>query len=408
MSDVQLQSQPPQSDIQSHQHPQSHHLHPHAQAASQNLNLNPMLNSASMSTSQGPVQGLPIMQDPNLDPKLSGLNEPSKLNLPGILPPNVDPRLGQLDVRNFSPKELLQLLKQIPLLQENAAAAKRRSNSNATQPTAGPSTLPNIQPPIQPPPAPATPPSPTTPSKGVKRKRGRVGDDGEELDAEDWSRQRKDNHKEVERRRRGNINHGINELARVVPFAGTDRAKSAILHRAVTYIHHLKENEARNIEKWTLEKLLMDQAMADLQLQLEEMRKLWEEERQAKQRALLELDVIRSSGVNVNIPAGANVQQSTSNGNQTTRERSSSVNNSVPAAYESRAMYQAPPPQQRLTGQAINDDNEDTKHEDSYPGMTTEIHEIVEDDEDAEDEDAEHQGDDDDEEEDGGEDDGKA
>lgn len=57
------------------------------------------------------------MQDPNLDPKLSGLNEPAKLNLPGILPPNVDPRLGQLDVRNFSPKELLQLLKQIPLLQ---------------------------------------------------------------------------------------------------------------------------------------------------------------------------------------------------------------------------------------------------------------------------------------------------
>jgi hypothetical protein len=27
----------------------------------------------------------------------------------------------------------------------------------------------------------------------------------------------------------------------------------------VQYIHHLKENEARNIEKWTLEKLLMDQ-----------------------------------------------------------------------------------------------------------------------------------------------------
>lgn len=50
-------------------------------------------------------------------------------------------------------------------------------------------------------------------------------------------------------------------------------------------------------------------AMADLQLQLEEMRKLWEEERQAKQRALLELDVIRSSGVNANIPTGANVQQ---------------------------------------------------------------------------------------------------
>ncbi|KAJ7893892.1 hypothetical protein B0H14DRAFT_3427193 [Mycena olivaceomarginata] len=45
------------------------------------------------------------------------------------------------------------------------------------------------------------------------------------------------------------------------------------------YIHHLKENEARNIEKWTFEKLLMDQAMGDLQLQLGEIRRMWEEER---------------------------------------------------------------------------------------------------------------------------------
>ena len=44
------------------------------------------------------------------------------------------------------------------------------------------------------------------------------------------------------------------------------QAKGAILSRAVQYIHQLKENEARNIEKWTLEKLLMDQAMGDLQV----------------------------------------------------------------------------------------------------------------------------------------------
>jgi transcriptional regulator CBF1 len=61
----------------------------------------------------------------------------------------------------------------------------------------------------------------------------------------------------------------------------------------VQYIHHLKENEARNIEKWTLEKLLMDQAMGDLQAQLEEMRRLWEEERAARTRAESELDVLR-------------------------------------------------------------------------------------------------------------------
>ncbi|KAG9310946.1 hypothetical protein JVU11DRAFT_8820 [Chiua virens] len=129
------------------------------------------------------------------------------------------------------------------------------------------------------------------------------------MGTDEWARQRKDNHvrlllshhpsadpptqKEVERRRRGNINEGINELGRIVPNSSGEKAKGAILARAVQYIHHLKENEARNIEKWTLEKLLMDQAMGDLQGQLEEMRRLWEEERAARQRAESELDVLR-------------------------------------------------------------------------------------------------------------------
>jgi len=134
----------------------------------------------------------------------------------------------------------------------------------------------------------------TIANKGTKRKRGGKPDDAE--DEEDWTRQRKDNHKEVERRRRGNINEGINELARIVPNGSGEKAKGAILNRAVQYIHHLKENEARNIEKWTLEKLLMDQAMGDLQAQLDETRRLWDEERQARERALIELDVIRAGG----------------------------------------------------------------------------------------------------------------
>jgi bHLH factor len=113
------------------------------------------------------------------------------------------------------------------------------------------------------------------------------------MGTDEWARQRKDNHKEVERRRRGNINEGINELGRIVPNSSGEKAKGAILARAVQYIHHLKENEAHNIEKWTLEKLLMDQAMGDLQAQLEEMRRLWEEERAARQRAESELEVLR-------------------------------------------------------------------------------------------------------------------
>ncbi len=139
---------------------------------------------------------------------------------------------------------------------------------------------------------------------------------GANMGSDEWARQRKDNHvrfipfffawldrrlilfssslqKEVERRRRGNINEGINELGRIVPNGSGEKAKGAILSRAVQYIHHLKENEARNIEKWTLEKLLMDQAMGDLQAQLEEMRRLWEEERAARTRAESELDVLR-------------------------------------------------------------------------------------------------------------------
>ncbi|KAJ3997474.1 hypothetical protein F5050DRAFT_1751436 [Lentinula boryana] len=118
---------------------------------------------------------------------------------------------------------------------------------------------------------------------------------GAAMGSEEWSRQRKDNHKEVERRRRGNINEGINELGRIVPNGSGEKSKGAILSRAVQYIHHLKENEARNIEKWTLEKLLMDQAMGDLQAQLEETRRLWEEERGLRQRAESELELLRGA-----------------------------------------------------------------------------------------------------------------
>ncbi|KAJ7573998.1 hypothetical protein C8J56DRAFT_1173126 [Mycena floridula] len=135
---------------------------------------------------------------------------------------------------------------------------------------------------------PETPAPPPT-STGGRRSRG-----GAAMGSDEWTRQRKDNHKEVERRRRGNINEGINELGRIVPNGSGEKAKGAILSRAVQYIHHLKENEARNIEKWTLEKLLMDQAMGDLQAQLEEVRRMWEEERQNRQRAENELENLKN------------------------------------------------------------------------------------------------------------------
>lgn len=101
-----------------------------------------------------------------------------------------------------------------------------------------------------------------SPSRGLKRPRG------PELD-----RQRKDNHKEVERRRRSAINDGIVSLSHIVPGCDAKNTnKGAIIHAAVRYIQDLKHNEASNIEKWTLEKLLMDQAMGDLTAQLDEAR----------------------------------------------------------------------------------------------------------------------------------------
>jgi len=93
-----------------------------------------------------------------------------------------------------------------------------------------------------------------TPS-GSRRDKPAVG-------SEEWHKVRKDNHKEVERRRRETINEGINELAKIVP--GCEKNKGSILQRAVQFITQLKENETQNIEKWTLEKLLTEQAIAEL------------------------------------------------------------------------------------------------------------------------------------------------
>lgn len=143
-------------------------------------------------------------------------------------------------------------------------------------------------------------------SPSAKPSGGRRGGRSATMSNDEWTRQRKDNHKEVERRRRGNINEGITELGRIVPNGSGEKAKGAILSRAVQYIHHLKENEARNIEKWTLEKLLMDQAMGDLQAQLEDMRKLWEEERTSRVRLQAEVEALRNAR-DGNLPSAAAV-----------------------------------------------------------------------------------------------------
>jgi transcriptional regulator CBF1 len=45
---------------------------------------------------------------------------------------------------------------------------------------------------------------------------------------------------------------------------GCEKNKGSILQRAVQYIGQLKDAETTNLEKWTLEKLLLDQAINEL------------------------------------------------------------------------------------------------------------------------------------------------
>ncbi|KZF22615.1 hypothetical protein L228DRAFT_129949 [Xylona heveae TC161] len=102
-----------------------------------------------------------------------------------------------------------------------------------------------------------------SPTSGMPNQKPAVG-------SEEWHKVRRDNHKEVERRRRETINEGINELAKIVP--GCEKNKGSILQRAVQFITQLKENEAQNIEKWTLEKLLTEQAIAELSATVEKLK----------------------------------------------------------------------------------------------------------------------------------------
>ncbi|KAL8866006.1 MAG: hypothetical protein Q9174_006558, partial [Haloplaca sp. 1 TL-2023] len=73
---------------------------------------------------------------------------------------------------------------------------------------------------------------------------------------EEWHKVRRDNHKEVERRRRETINEGINELAKIVP--GCEKNKGSILQRAVEYIASLKSERDGIGEKWQQEKMLTE------------------------------------------------------------------------------------------------------------------------------------------------------
>ncbi|KAJ3208627.1 basic helix-loop-helix protein [Dinochytrium kinnereticum] len=88
--------------------------------------------------------------------------------------------------------------------------------------------------------------------------------------SDEWLKQRRESHKEVERRRREAINEGITELAKIVPDG--EKNKGRVIQRAVQYINQLKQSEAMQLEKWTLEKLLCEQAIQELHNNVDKLR----------------------------------------------------------------------------------------------------------------------------------------
>ncbi|KAF9138837.1 basic helix-loop-helix protein [Mortierella sp. GBA39] len=112
----------------------------------------------------------------------------------------------------------------------------------------------------------------------------------------EWHKIRRDNHKEVERRRRETINDGINGLAKMVP--NCDKNKGSILKEAVKYIKSvLVENERLTGEiavattaKYEIEKYLMEKSVAEatihsLNVQHEQLKREYEELRQKMDEA---------------------------------------------------------------------------------------------------------------------------
>ncbi|KAI1611941.1 hypothetical protein EDD36DRAFT_270153 [Exophiala viscosa] len=99
---------------------------------------------------------------------------------------------------------------------------------------------------------------------------------------QEWHQQRKDNHKEVERRRREVINEGIENIAKIVP--GTEKNKGAILQRTCQYITELQNEKASHLN----ERATFDVALKELTNRLDRMkesaRTAWAESNKWQQR----------------------------------------------------------------------------------------------------------------------------
>jgi len=81
----------------------------------------------------------------------------------------------------------------------------------------------------------------------------------------EWHTIRKNNHKEVERRRRETINEGINEIAKMVP--GCEKNKGSILQRAIHYITKLQDEAKDMAARWDTANMTTNHAIAEISAQ---------------------------------------------------------------------------------------------------------------------------------------------
>ncbi|KAF9408432.1 basic helix-loop-helix protein [Podila epigama] len=116
--------------------------------------------------------------------------------------------------------------------------------------------------------------------------------------SEEWHKMRRDNHKEVERRRRGTINQGINDLATII--ACTEKNKGQILKEVVKYIQSIQLAQTRLTEEVNnasalkielanvvLEKQVAEAALDSLSMHYDQLKRDYEallKEREAQKR----------------------------------------------------------------------------------------------------------------------------
>jgi len=127
--------------------------------------------------------------------------------------------------------------------------------------------------------------SPLTPnSPGVKHM--------SEADKAQWMQRRRDNHKEVERRRRDTINSGINELAKIVPEC--EKNKGSILHKTADYIKYLQKTHTGNVEKHKEEMVFIRSSHIALEEQVAALKAVLEATKRENVALKAEVEELRS------------------------------------------------------------------------------------------------------------------